>query len=99
MMKKMFWIGMIVLSLVLTSPVPNASATEQGVATSQQRVNINTATLSELEALPGIGPVSAQRIIDYRNERGPFSAVEQLVNVKGIGEKSLEKVLPLVATN
>jgi competence protein ComEA len=65
----------------------------------QGPVNINTATLAELEVLPGIGPVSAQRIIDFRNERGPFSTVEQLVEVKGIGEKSLDKLRPLVSAN
>ena len=78
--------------------VQQAVAAEPEVATVQS-VNINTATLAELEALPGIGAVSAQRIIDYRNERGPFSAVDQLVEVKGIGEKSLEKIRPLVSTN
>jgi len=99
MMKKMFCLGMIVLSLALTVPVQFAVAAEQGVATAQKPVNINTATLAELEMLPGIGPVSAQRIIDFRTERGPFSTIEQLVEVKGIGEKSLEKIRPLVSTN
>ncbi|OHB29388.1 MAG: hypothetical protein A2X84_01400 [Desulfuromonadaceae bacterium GWC2_58_13] len=97
-MKKMFCLGMIVLSLALSAPLQIAVAAEPEVATVQS-VNINTATLAELEALPGIGAVSAQRIIDYRNERGPFSAVDQLVEVKGIGEKSLEKIRPLVSTN
>ena len=97
-MKKMFCLGMIVLLLALSAPLQIAVAAEPEVATVQS-VNINTATLAELEALPGIGAVSAQRIIDYRNERGPFSAVDQLVEVKGIGEKSLEKIRPLVSTN
>ncbi len=52
-------------------------------------VNVNTATLDELEALPGIGPSLAQRILDYRTQHGPFQSVNDLLNVSGIGEKRL----------
>jgi len=54
-------------------------------------VDINTAGLDELQRLTGIGPVLAQRIIDYRQEHGPFQTVEDLLEVKGIGEATLEK--------
>lgn len=54
-------------------------------------VDINTATLDELQTLKGIGPSLAQRIIDYREEYGPFTSVEDLLNVKGIGEATLNK--------
>lgn len=57
-------------------------------------VNINTATARELDALPGIGEVIAQRIIDYRNAHGPFQSVDELINVKGIGEKKLADLKP-----
>ena len=57
-------------------------------------VNINTASKKELDALPGIGEVLAQRIIDYRSANGPFSTVDELTKVKGIGEKTLEKLKP-----
>lgn len=59
-------------------------------------VNINTADAAELAALPGIGEVLAQRILDYRRVHGDFSAVEQLTNVEGIGEGKLESILELI---
>lgn len=55
-------------------------------------VNINTATARELKKLDGIGRVTAQAIIDYRTENGEFSSVDELINVKGIGEIKLEKI-------
>ena len=59
-------------------------------------ININTADLQRLEELPGVGPVIAQRILDYRQLNGPFAQVEDLLQVKGIGEKTLEKILPYI---
>ena len=59
-------------------------------------ININTATLSQLDSLPGIGPVLGQRIIDYRTEHGPFTDVSQLLLVEGIGEKRLANILDLI---
>lgn len=60
--------------------------TQQETAPKRVLVNINTATLDELDTLTGIGPSLAQAIIDYREEHGAFSAAEELLNVKGIGE-------------
>jgi competence ComEA-like helix-hairpin-helix protein len=56
------------------------------------RLNINTATLAELEALPGIGPVIARRIVEGR----PYRAIDELERVKGIGKKRLEEIRPMV---
>lgn len=67
-------------------------------ATEPGPVNINTATLAELMTLPGIGETYARRIIDYREEHGPFQSVGELMNVAGIGEKRLESLWDLVTT-
>lgn len=55
-------------------------------------ININTADKDELEKIPGVGPVMAQKILDYREEKGYFNRVEDLNNVDGIGDKTLEKM-------
>jgi len=60
-------------------------------------VNVNAATAEELSLLPGVGPAKAQAIIRYRTEHGAFKRVEDLSQVKGIGDKQLEKIRPHVA--
>ena len=60
------------------------------------KVNLNTATLEELDALPKVGPVLAQRILDWRQDHGTFKSVEELDAVDGVGPKMLEALLPLV---
>jgi competence protein ComEA len=76
-------------------PAPGASAPgatpEPGAA-----VDLNTATLGELDTLPGVGPVLAQRILDWRAEHGRFASVDELGEVSGIGEAVLARVQPLV---
>ena len=68
-----------------------AGSVETG-ATTQQLININTATEAELDILPGVGPSTAEAIVADREENGPFSTIEDLMRVSGIGEKKFEKL-------
>ncbi len=61
-----------------------------------RKVNLNTATLKELESLPGIGPELGKRILEFREKKGNFSTIDEIVNVKGIGPKTLEKLKNLI---
>jgi len=60
------------------------------------RININTASLETLQALPGVGPKRAEAIIERRTSRGPFGSPEELIEIHGIGDKTLEKIVPFV---
>jgi len=61
-----------------------------------KRINLNTATAAELELLPGIGPKTAERIIELRETRGRFNTIDELLEVKGIGEKKLGAIKPFL---
>jgi competence protein ComEA len=76
--------------IVVGESAPNGQAA--GPGSTGGRVSLNSATLEELDALPGIGPVTAQAIIDFRGERGGFRTVEDLLDVSGIGEQTLAEL-------
>lgn len=63
-----------------------------GSVIQSEKININTANLKTLSALPGIGPERAKRIIDYRSKNGNFTSIEDLKNVKGIGDKIYSQI-------
>lgn len=72
--------------------LPSAPTQSATVADNTGKIDLNTATLQQLQLLPGIGPTMAQRILDYRQMEGKFETIEQITNVSGIGEKTFEKL-------
>jgi competence protein ComEA len=96
--------SMLALILAVGLPMATVPSTASYAATQETRaaapaqsVNVNTASAAQFEALPGIGPSMAQRIVAYREKNGPFKKLEDLMNVQGIGEKSFLKLRPFLA--
>ena len=94
---------LVVFVLVtLAAPASPASAAQarkgpaKATATAAAPVNLNTATVAQLETLPGIGGATAKRIIEHRQKNGGFKKIEELMTIKGVGEKSFLKLKPLV---
>ena len=95
-------------TLAPSAAAPATSAPASGAATGQpsaatppvaNRLNINTATVTDLVGLPQIGPALAQRIVDYRNAHGPFRAIEDIMQVSGIGPATFADIKDLITVN
>ncbi len=82
----------------VSSSSTTAGQEEQDVLM-EKSIDLNTATEEELDRLPGIGPVLAKRIVSYREENGDFLVVEELLDVKGIGEKTFERIQDYLVAN
>jgi competence protein ComEA len=80
-------------------PTPPIPGEEIPAGPDTDLVNINTAEQFLLETLPGIGPTTAQKIIEYRDENGPFLAIEDIINVSGIGPGTYERIKDLITVD
>lgn len=89
----------LALCALLATGSPAAASAPQNPAPAAEKatLNLNAATLDQLETLPGIGRKVAERIVEYRAKSGGFKKIEELMNVKGIGEKSFLKIKPLIS--
>jgi competence protein ComEA len=85
--------------IVVPARTPVASAAPGGASAAAPAgpVHLNSATLEELDGLPGVGPVTAQKILDYRTQHGTFASVDELDAIPGIGPKRLDQLRDLVA--
>jgi competence protein ComEA len=91
-----FRVGAELTPEVFSTPAGEEEFPTPPPGNSEDLVNINTATLEELDALPGIGPTTAQKIIDYREENGPFNQIEDIMDVSGIGLTTFENIKDLI---
>jgi len=98
-MKKIVGILLVLFCLALAVPEVRVAAAETAQAASAEvaKVNINTASVKELQGLPGVGQVTAERIVALRTEKGKFRSPDDLLKVKGVGKKSLEKIRDLIS--
>ena len=86
-----FLATVLVLAMAALSAAP-ATASGASSAAPAAMVNINSAGVDELVTLPGIGKAYAERIVEYRQKNGPFKKVEDILNVRGIGEKTFDRI-------
>jgi competence protein ComEA len=90
-------LGLVGATGVAAQEAPRSSA--KASAPAGAPINLNTATVAQLETLPGIGKSTAERILEYRQKNGGFKKVEDLMNVRGVGEKSFLKLKALITVN
>lgn len=84
--------------LIVTLAAARAGQALAAPAPAGPKVNINTASAGELQLLPRIGPAVAARIVEFRDSHGAFKSVEELMRVRGVGEKTFELLKPYLAT-
>ena len=82
-----------------TKDIENAEIRNENTAKDSSKININTATLEELDKLPGVGEATANKIISHREENGQFKTIEDIKNVNGIGDKKFENMKELICVN
>jgi competence protein ComEA len=86
------------LAVALAMVASSTLAVAAGKPAPAAKVNVNTATVQQLAELPGVGEKLAVRIVEYRQKSGAFKSIHEMVNVRGIGEKSLTRIESYVTT-
>jgi competence protein ComEA len=84
--------SVLALCLVLSLAFAPLAAAQNTKPQTTEKVNLNTATIDQLQTLPGIGPAMAKKVLEYRTKVGKFTKIEEILNVKGIGEKRFQQM-------
>jgi len=98
-MRQLIWSVVVVLALGgghVWGETVHAALASAGQPATVELIDLNQATAAQLESLPGVGAVTAARIVEYRQANGGFKKIEELMNVRGIGERSFLRLRPLV---
>lgn len=97
-MRRFLWGAALVLASWggQAAAIQAQEASPDAARTEMERIDLNSATSAELETLPGVGPRTAERILEYRREHGGFERIEDLMDVRGIGERTFLRLRPLV---
>ena len=95
-MKRLITILLMLSVFGMSLPAVVFAASSADAVEQMSKVSLNAGSASDLQILPGIGAVTAERIVAYRVKNGPFATVDALLKVKGIGAKTLEKISPML---
>ncbi|MBE0500675.1 MAG: helix-hairpin-helix domain-containing protein [Desulfuromonadales bacterium] len=95
-MKRLITVLLMLSVLGVSTPVILFAAGGADAVEQSAKVSLNAGTVADLQALPGIGKVTAERIVAFRKQNGPFTKVDDLLKVNGVGAKTLAKIRPMV---
>jgi competence protein ComEA len=95
-MKRFMTVVLMLIVVGVSMPAMLFATTGTEAGEQMIKVSINAGSTEELQALPGIGEVTAGRIVEFRDQNGPFAMIDDLVKVKGVGVKTLEKLRPML---
>jgi competence protein ComEA len=104
MLRTLTTVALVAFALAVATPTLTANPSQDATVRQAPKpapaeplvLNLNSATATELEKLPGVGPATAARIVEYRQKNGAFKKIEDLMNVRGIGEKTFLSLKPLI---